>query len=61
MEYVGGGDLFEHILKKQRLTEHEAVVLFRQMVSAVEYMHANLIIHRGTKATWLVSGLTCSA
>jgi serine/threonine protein kinase len=47
MEYVKGGDLFDYIVEKSRLSEELARKLFRQLVSAVMYIHENLIVHRG--------------
>ena len=38
-EYADGGELYDHISSKGRLTEKEARVLFRQIVSAVHYLH----------------------
>lgn len=39
MEYVSEGELFELIVKKKRLKEHEACEYFRQLVAGVEYLH----------------------
>ena len=47
MEYVKGGDLFDYIVEKSRLPEDLARKLFRQLVSAVMYIHENFIVHRG--------------
>ena len=48
-EYVGGGELFGHIVDKGRLSEGNAAKLFMQMVSAVDSCHRKLVIHRDLK------------
>eukprot|EP00966_Prymnesium_polylepis_P176933 4097438-Prymnesium_polylepis.1 len=48
-EFVGGGELFAHIVNKGRLEEAEAVKLFAQMVAAVDSCHRQLVIHRDLK------------
>ncbi|KAJ1727881.1 hypothetical protein LPJ61_004342, partial [Coemansia biformis] len=49
MEHNSGGELLHHIRKRGRLHESEARGLFRQIVSAVDYMHQNCVIHRDLK------------
>lgn len=49
MEYVAGGELFDHIIQKSRLSESEARRFFQQIVSAVEHCHQHLICHRDLK------------
>jgi len=49
LEYVGGGELFEYLVKKGRLPLSEAKRCFRQIVSAVHYCHEHLICHRDLK------------
>lgn len=49
VEYVAGGELFDYIVAQGRVKERESRQLFRQVVSAVEYCHANLIVHRDLK------------
>merc|ERR1719265_1278735 len=39
MEYVPGGELFDHIVHKLRLKEEEARRFFQQILSGVEYCH----------------------
>lgn len=59
MEYAAGGEvfflnlfstslfqLFDFLLKNGKLREPEARKKFRQMVSAVEYLHKKNIVHR---------------
>ena len=49
MEYCKGGELFDYIVKKKRLTEKEACVFFHQIINGVEYLHKQGIIHRDLK------------
>lgn len=50
MEYVSGGELFNYLVKNGRMRERDARVLFRQLVSAIEYCHSKSIVHRDLKA-----------
>lgn len=49
MEYCSGGELFDHIVEKNRLTESESRMFFRQIVSAVSYLHSLGYAHRDLK------------
>ena len=49
MEYCKGGELFDFIVKKKRLTEKEACTFFHQIINGVEYLHNQGIIHRDLK------------
>ncbi|XP_069486573.1 maternal embryonic leucine zipper kinase isoform X2 [Ambystoma mexicanum] len=49
LEYCPGGELFDYIIAKDRLTEDEARVFFRQIVSAVAYIHSEGYAHRDLK------------
>ena len=40
MESVTGGDLFERIIAATRLSEDQARVFFRQLLSGMEYCHS---------------------
>ncbi|KAJ3122773.1 Protein kinase [Physocladia obscura] len=48
LEYAGG-ELFNYIVERGRMTEDEARRFFQQLVSAVEYCHLNHIVHRDLK------------
>jgi serine/threonine protein kinase len=49
MEHVEGGELFDYLVKKGRLTESEAVGFFQQIIMGVDYCHHHLICHRDLK------------
>ncbi|XP_041971512.1 5'-AMP-activated protein kinase catalytic subunit alpha-2 [Aricia agestis] len=49
MEYVSGGELFDYIVKKGKLQEHEARRFFQQIISGVDYCHRHMIVHRDLK------------
>eukprot|EP01103_Thecamoeba_quadrilineata_P011554 TRINITY_DN2786_c0_g1_i1.p2 TRINITY_DN2786_c0_g1~~TRINITY_DN2786_c0_g1_i1.p2 ORF type:complete len:429 (+),score=75.65 TRINITY_DN2786_c0_g1_i1:200-1486(+) len=50
-----GEELFERILSKGNYSEKDACKLFRQILSAVSYLHANGIAHRDLKVFYLLS------
>jgi calcium/calmodulin-dependent protein kinase I len=49
MEMMNGGELFDHIIAKNTLTEREASNIIRQVASAIDYCHKKNIIHRDLK------------
>jgi 5'-AMP-activated protein kinase catalytic alpha subunit len=56
MEYVSGGELFDYIVQKGRLTETEARHFFQQIIAGVEYCHYHQVVHRYAHAciyTWI--------
>ena len=48
-EYVAGGELFDYIVSKGRLSADEARNFFHQIISGVEYCHFQKIVHRDLK------------
>uniref|UniRef100_A0A4W3HL91 Maternal embryonic leucine zipper kinase n=1 Tax=Callorhinchus milii TaxID=7868 RepID=A0A4W3HL91_CALMI len=49
LEYCPGGELFDYIIAKDRLSEEETRTFFRQIVSAVAYVHSQGYAHRDLK------------
>eukprot|EP00842_Homolaphlyctis_polyrhiza_P004792 jgi/Hompol1/5313/HPOL_004326-RA len=49
LEHVEGGELFDYLVKKGRLSETEAVGFFQQIIMGVEFCHRHLICHRDLK------------
>lgn len=48
LEYIMGGSLWDHIMKKS-LSDLEIFKIFEQIVDALIYMHEKKIIHRDIK------------
>merc|ERR550534_3228350 len=46
MEYCNNGELFDYIVAKDKLNENEARGFFRQIVSALGFLHRNGFVHR---------------
>uniref|UniRef100_A0A3B4ZJ57 Serine/threonine-protein kinase BRSK2-like n=1 Tax=Stegastes partitus TaxID=144197 RepID=A0A3B4ZJ57_9TELE len=49
LEHVSGGELFDYLVKKGRLTPKEARKFFRQIISALDFCHSHSISHRDLK------------
>ena len=43
LEHVPGGELFDYLVKKGRLTPKEARRFFRQIISALDFCHSHSI------------------
>ncbi|KAI1110423.1 hypothetical protein F5Y14DRAFT_362482 [Nemania sp. NC0429] len=55
LELVPTEELFNLIVKKQKLTEHETRKLFSQLFQAVKYLHDRNILHRDLKPENILS------
>jgi len=49
MELCEGGDLFDHVTSKDRLTESEVSQIMRKLIHGVNHMHGMNICHRDLK------------
>ena len=49
MEYCEKGELFDYIVKKERLSSAEASLFFYQLINGVEYIHKQGFAHRDLK------------
>ncbi|KAL3317800.1 Map microtubule affinity-regulating kinase [Cichlidogyrus casuarinus] len=50
MEYLPNGELFDYLVTNGRLQEEAARAKFRQILSAVQYCHSKMVVHRDLKA-----------
>ena len=49
MELMSGGELFDYVVQKGKLTEEEASRIVRKVTDALVYMHSKNVIHRDLK------------
>ncbi|CAG2101057.1 unnamed protein product [Medioppia subpectinata] len=49
-EFCAGGEIFDQLVANGRMTEPQARDYFRQIVDAVDFLHAQGIVHRDLKA-----------
>lgn len=49
LEYVEGGELFDHLCSRGRLSTTEALGFFQQIITAIDYCHRFNIAHRDLK------------
>lgn len=54
MDLVSGGDLFDRIVEKGVYTEDLAQELLFRVLTAVEYLHSQDIVHR--RDCWWIAG-----
>ena len=56
MEYCENGELFNYIVKKQKLNEKEASYFYYQLINGLEYIHSKNVVHRDLKPENLLLG-----
>lgn len=49
MEYISGGDLLSFVKKRNKLNESSARYIFRQLITALELIHSQNVVHRDIK------------
>ena len=48
-EICKGGELFDEIINRAKFDEHDAAIVMKQLLSAINYCHAKNIVHRDLK------------
>lgn len=56
MDFMVGGELFFHILKEKKFSQHKTMLYAAQIVLALEYLHNKNIIYRDLKAENILVG-----
>ncbi len=49
MELMRGGELLDRLKQKHSFSEAEASIIFKQLVSALSFMHEKNVVHRDLK------------
>jgi len=56
MEYIGGGELFEHLCDKGPFSEKDAAKFLRQFANGIHYIHSKGFVHSDLKPENLMMG-----
>jgi serine/threonine protein kinase len=56
MEYIGGGELFEHLVNRGPFSEHDAAKFLRQFADALHYIHSKGYVHCDLKPENIMMG-----
>ncbi len=56
MEYIGGGELFQHLVSKGPFSERDAAKFLRQFADALHYIHSKGYVHSDLKPENLMMG-----
>ena len=59
LELVEGGELFDYLVQRGRLPEHEALRFFQQIIGGLSYCQSHLVCHRDLKPENLLLNPTC--
>ena len=49
MEYLKGGELLQRIRRKKKFTEMDSARIMKKLISAVNFMHYQGVVHRDLK------------
>ena len=49
MEYLKGGELLQRIRQQKNFSENEAASIMKKLISAVNFMHYQGVVHRDLK------------
>jgi serum/glucocorticoid-regulated kinase 2 len=59
LEFVRGGNIFDHLCHKRRFSEPAVKFISAQILVALGYLHANKIVHRDLKPANILINRFC--